>query len=63
MKALVDASICVGCGLCTNICPEVFVMDGDIAIVKGDMVPAEAMASCKDATASCPVTAITMQDK
>lgn len=62
MKAIVDAAICIGCGLCTSICPEVFEMEGDIAIVKGDTVPPGATSSCKDATESCPVTAITIQD-
>lgn len=62
MKAIVDATTCIGCTLCTNICPEVFEMDGDLAIVKGDSVPPEAAATCKEAAESCPVTAITIQD-
>lgn len=61
MKAIVDPGICIGCALCTNICPEVFVMEGDIAIVKGASVPAEAGEACKEAADTCPVTAITLQ--
>ena len=62
MKATVDAAICIGCGLCTNICPEVFEMNGDIAVVKGGLSPENAEASCKEAADSCPVTAIQIQD-
>ena len=29
MKAVVDKETCIGCGLCTNICPAVFDMDDD----------------------------------
>ena len=62
MKATVDAATCIGCGLCTNICPEVFEMNGDIAIVIVEVVPPNASASCKEAADSCPVTAIKIQD-
>ena len=36
MKATVDASLCVGCGLCTEICPDIFIMENDKAAVKAD---------------------------
>lgn len=29
MKGFVDKGTCIGCGLCTGICPEVFQMDDD----------------------------------
>ncbi len=62
MKAIVDAATCIGCTLCTSICPEVFEMDGDIVIVIGTSVPPEVVASCKEAAESCPVLAITIQE-
>ena len=31
MRVRVDKSLCMGCGICTDICPEVFEMDGDLA--------------------------------
>ncbi len=61
MKVSVNEELCVGCGLCANTCPEVFEMQGDKAIVKGDVVPAEAEESCKQTKDDCPVEAIIME--
>jgi ferredoxin len=58
-KITVDASICVGCGLCERLCPEVF------------KVNSEGIAQVKDAECSqhnlsevveqCPVSAIKVE--
>lgn len=61
MKAMIDTGICIGCGLCTTICPEVFEMAGDTAVVRGETVPPGDEDSCREATDACPVTAITLQ--
>lgn len=58
MKVRVDPDICIGCGLCTNTCPEVFEMQGDKAVAKVSAVPKDAEDTCKKATEECPVTAI-----
>ena len=60
MKAVVDENTCVGCELCVETCPEVFVMDGGLAKVKVDEVPAEAEGTCRDAAQGCPVDAISI---
>lgn len=60
MKAKVDPDICIGCGLCTDICPEAFKMDGDKAVAYIEVVPKSAEGSCKKAAEDCPVTAITI---
>jgi ferredoxin len=54
----VDASLCVSCGLCTQVCDEVFEMGGDgVAAVKDG---ANLDADCvQDAIDQCPVGAIT----
>ena len=60
MKVEVDQDLCIGDGVCADICPEVFEMrDDDLAYVKidGD-VPANLEGTCKEACDACPVEAI-----
>lgn len=52
--------LCVGCGLCTEICPTVFAMRGEVAIAITDPVPTAAESDCTDAKNQCPVTAIAL---
>lgn len=55
-KVTVDASTCVGCGLCEQACPEVFeIKDDGIAYVKK-----EECSGCdlKEIAEQCPVNAI-----
>jgi len=61
MKAIVDPEICIGCGLCAEICPEVFEMKDDKAVVIVAVVPKEAESACEEAEGQCPVTAITIE--
>ena len=58
----VDDSICNGCGLCETMCPEVFAVREDIAIVLVDEVPDEVEAPCMEAVECCPVEAIVMHE-
>ncbi len=62
MRAKVDADVCTGCELCTQTCPEVFSMKGDVAEAKDADVPSEVEDSCKQAAEECPVEAITIED-
>lgn len=62
MKAIVDQDICIGCGLCPQICPEVFRMEGDKAVAYTDPVPLNLQDSCKQAAEQCPVSAISIKE-
>ncbi len=58
MKTKVDPDLCTGCELCTQICPEVFEMEDDLAVTKVDEVPADIEEACRQAAEECPVEAI-----
>jgi|WetSurMetagenome_2_1015567.scaffolds.fasta_scaffold01680_9 ferredoxin len=60
MTATVKKDLCIGCGLCVDTCPEVFVMDDESNVAKTvvDRVPAEIKDKCRDAATNCPVEAI-----
>ncbi len=63
MKAFVDQDVCIGCGLCAEICPEVFAMNDQMtADVIVETVPADAEESAQDAADSCPVSAISIEE-
>lgn len=62
MKAIVDADECTGCELCTTTCPEIFEMEDDIAIVKGDSVSGDLEETCRQAAEECPVECIVLED-
>ena len=55
-KVVVDASTCVGCGLCEQSCPEVFEIQGDdIAHVKAHSCSNH---NLNEIVEQCPVNAI-----
>jgi ferredoxin len=63
MKARVDKDTCTGCGLCEEICPDVFEMnDEGLAQAKVNPVPPEAEESCREAADQCPVDAIKIEE-
>lgn len=49
---------CISCGLCVEICPEVFEMGEDIAVVKISPVPEQFVKDTIDAAEQCPVEVI-----
>ncbi|AAB91062.1 MULTISPECIES: ferredoxin [Archaeoglobus] len=60
MKAVVDRDLCIGCGTCEEICPEVFRLnDEGISEVIGSCDSAEC---CEEAMESCPASAISLED-
>lgn len=62
MKAKLDRDGCISCGVCPEVCPEVFRMaDDGIAEVYREDVPKEAEESAVEAQESCPVSVITVE--
>ncbi len=49
---------CSACGICEDICPDVFELGDEIAEVKVSPVPAEHEESVREAAEECPVEAI-----
>lgn len=61
MKAVVNQSICIGCGLCEQTCPEVFSMDSDMkAIAIPGEIPPQHRDAAQRAREQCPVDAISI---
>ncbi|HBI15975.1 MAG TPA: ferredoxin [Desulfobulbaceae bacterium] len=53
---VVDQELCIGCGVCVELCPEVFEISDDKSWVTG---PDKCgTCDCDEAAASCPVAAI-----
>lgn len=62
MRANVDQNVCIGCGLCAGMVPEVFRMNDDgKAEAYQDAAP-ENESMVQDAIYSCPVSAIQWEE-
>lgn len=57
-KVTVDKKTCIGCGLCTQLCPKVFKKVGEKATVIAKAVSGADEACAKNAMSQCPVKAI-----
>lgn len=62
MIARIDRSGCISCGLCVDVCPEVFGMaDDGLADVHGEVTD-DNYDLAKRAENGCPVSVIEIQD-
>ena len=62
MKATVDKDGCIACGICVNLCPEVFRWDGGgLAEAYTAISPATESAAVESRD-SCPVSVISIED-
>jgi Ferredoxin len=62
MKAGIDKDICIGCGNCEAICPDVFRMqsDGTAEVIVAE-IPESLTTCAKKAEEGCPVQAIALE--
>lgn len=62
MKAKLDRSGCISCGLCAETCPDAFrIADDGVAEVHQENVPTEAEDKAVEARDGCPVSVITVE--
>ena len=62
MKATVDQGLCIGCGICEGIVPEVFSLQNEpYAEVLLDPIPEEFQDAVREASEECPESAITVE--
>ena len=62
MKAFVDPDLCIGCTQCAGICPEVFSMEGTLAVAQPGELFGELVPAAIEAAQNCPVSAITVSE-
>ena len=59
MRVSVDDDVCAGHGVCTVLCPDIFVLeDAGYARAVTEEVPLELEASAREAAVRCPTQAI-----
>lgn len=63
MKVKINEDSCIGCGACQSICENVFELnDEGLSSVKVEEVGEEDQQSVRDASDSCPTSAIEIEE-
>ncbi|MDR1731145.1 MAG: ferredoxin [Synergistaceae bacterium] len=62
MKISIDQQRCIGCGVCSQVCPEIFRLDeaAGLAVLLSSEKDAPGLA---EAESSCPVSCIRVEEK
>lgn len=62
-KVSILKDLCIGCGLCADQCPNVFVLedDGKAGVISQEAANAE-LPCAQDAAATCPTEAIVVEE-
>jgi ferredoxin len=59
LRVFADRSRCCGYGLCAQVCPQVFKLDGDgLVYLESDTVPPGLEDEATEAAAACPAEAL-----
>lgn len=62
MRAIVDQDLCIGCGICEGIAPEIFSLQTEpYAVVIMDPITGEFQAAAQESADECPEGAITIE--
>ena len=61
MKAFVDPELCIGCTQCAGLCPEVYQMEGTLAVAIPGDIPPDQVPLAVDAANACAVSAIRVE--
>ena len=62
MRVRIDPDLCAACGPCEDICPEVFRIEDDTAVVLMEQVPPEYEDAVREAAEACPPEAIIIEE-
>ncbi len=62
MKVRIEKEQCSGDELCVDVCPELFEMQEEVAVVKMEDVPEELQGKCREAVEACPTEAIIIEE-
>lgn len=64
MKVTIDQDLCIGCGLCESVCPQIFTIGkNEKAEVHENVDPAPYASEVEEAADGCPVSAITVENQ
>lgn len=62
-KVKVNQDMCIGCGACAAIAPDVFDLNEDrLSVAKVEEIPEESMDDAVDAKEGCPTEAIEISE-
>ena len=62
MRITIDDKLCVGCGLCEELLPEVFIMQNQKARVKKQIIAKERREEVQSVAEDCPAEAIQVSE-